>query len=140
MVERELLRPADLHSLSEIAQAIGGNSGTARLRLICQALQAGSWVLLPPVTEGPALVYSRPESIADQLRTAKIQKTWVEMEVVDDFGKPMPGHSYLCMMPDGKVETGTLDSRGRVRFDGIDPGTCVFSLVELDEETWAKAS
>ena len=32
------------------------------------------------------------------------------------------------------------DSRGRVRFDGIDPGTCVFSLVDLDEETWAKAS
>jgi hypothetical protein len=44
------------------------------------------------------------------------------------------------MLPDGRIETGTLDSRGRVRFDGIDPGNCVFTLTDLDQETWAKAA
>jgi len=141
LVERELLRPSDLSSLMELAQAMAGANRRAQLRAISRGLHSGAWALLPPVSEGPALVpRPRVESVAEQLRVAKVQKTWVEMEVVDDFGRPVPGQSYLCMMPDGKLETGTLDSRGRVRFDGIDPGTCVFSLVDLDEETWAKAS
>jgi hypothetical protein len=141
LVERELLRPSDLASLMELAQAMAGANRRAQLRAIWHGLQSGVWALLPPVSTGPVLAMRAPEeSVAEQLRVAKVQKTWVEMEVVDDFGQPVTGQSYLCMMPDGKLETGTLDGRGRVRFDGIDPGTCVFSLVDLDEETWAKAS
>lgn len=141
LVERELMRPSDLSSLMELAQAMAGANRRAQLRAICHGLQSGAWALLAPAAQGPALSLGSPmESVAEQLRAAKVRKTWVEMEVVDDLGRPVPGQSYLCMMPDGKMETGTLDSRGRVRFDGIDPGTCVFSLVDLDQETWAKAS
>lgn len=140
LLEREFLRPRDLPTLQRLSLAITGIAATTQLRAIREAFHAGRWALLTPISETSLTPIQAPEPVAEQLKSAKAVKTWIEMEVVDDFGRPQPNQPFLCMLPDGRIETGTLDDRGRVRFDGIDPGTCVFTLTNLDQETWAKAA
>ena len=79
------------------------------------------------------------EPVAEQLRTAKLVKTWVEFEVVDDHGKPRANEPYRCMLPDGTIREGQTDSRGKVRFDGIDPGNCAFTLTRISPKRWKPA-
>lgn len=131
LLDRELRRPSDLTTLQRLLQAAGN---------LRHAFLSGRWVLLPPLAQTPNSPIPKPEPVTEQLKLARPVKTWIEMEVVDDLGRPQPNQPYLCMLPDGRIETGTLDNRGRVRFDGIDPGNCVFTLTGLDQETWAKAA
>ncbi len=63
-------------------------------------------------------------------------RSWIEIELVDDAGKPVPGEKYRIELPDGTVREGTLDSQGQARVDGIDPGNCQITFPELDEATW----
>lgn len=139
LIEREFLRPKDLSTLTDLWHAIAGARGAspARLRIIREAFLSGAWLLLPPAAPAPALPVSfDAEPASEQIRTAREVKTWIEMELVDDAGRPMSGREYLCMLPNGAIERGTLDARGRVRFENIDPGTCAFSILDLDQETW----
>jgi len=64
------------------------------------------------------------------------EKTWVEFVVVDMEGNPVGDHPYRVTLPDGSVNEGVLDKSGKVRFNGIDPGTCQFSLTDLDRDAW----
>ncbi len=139
LLERALLRP---HNPTELALLWAALAGTGNLRhsVITGAFRSGAWVLLPVSSGGAVVPAARTEPVADQIREAKIVKTWIEMEVVDDLGRPMAGQEYLCMLPNGAIERGALDAKGRVRFDGIEPGNCAFSLPALDEESWSKTA
>ena len=64
------------------------------------------------------------------------KKHWIEIALVDDNGDPVPGAAYKIRLPNGKVMTGSLDSRGLARVDGIDPGTCKVTFPDLDRRTW----
>ncbi|HUT35061.1 MAG TPA: type VI secretion system tip protein TssI/VgrG, partial [Planctomycetota bacterium] len=61
---------------------------------------------------------------------------WIEIELVDEDGKPVPGEVYRVTLPDGSVAEGTLDKNGRAKLNGIDEGTCVVTFPELDTEAW----
>ena len=143
LIERELLHPSDLVGLTNLWRVIGqtgvGGPGAIRTKVLREAFRSGTWLLLPSVSQASALESAPVESVAEQLRVAKVVKTWVEMEVVDAQGKPLSGQAFVCMMPNGIIEQGNLDKRGRVRFEEIDPGECVFSLTGLDRETWERA-
>ncbi len=68
------------------------------------------------------------------------QKSFIEIELVDDAGNPVPGEPYEITLPDGKrVATGTLDHKGFARVDGIDPGTCKIGFPRLDKDAWKPA-
>src|SRR5262245_49832825 len=62
----------------------------------------------------------------------KKQLTWVEIELVDTAGKPVPGVRYRLELPDGQFQEGTLDQNGRARADDIDPGTCWITFPDHD--------
>jgi hypothetical protein len=64
------------------------------------------------------------------------KKHWIEIALVDENGDPVPGQAYKICLPNGKVLTGTLDSRGLARVDGIDPGTCKVHFPDLERDTW----
>lgn len=49
-------------------------------------------------------------------------KTWIEIELLDMDGNPVPGEPYSITLPDGTVREGSLDARGRAYFGGLDPG------------------
>jgi type VI secretion system secreted protein VgrG len=67
------------------------------------------------------------------------EKSWVEIELVDEAGNPVPGERYEIKLPDGRVARGTLDGNGFARVAGIDPGNCEITFPELDKDAWEKA-
>ncbi len=68
------------------------------------------------------------------------KKSWIEIKLVDEQGDPVPGEPYSVTLPDGEsVAAGTLDDKGFVRIDGIDPGTCQITFPQRDTEAWKKA-
>jgi type VI secretion system secreted protein VgrG len=63
-------------------------------------------------------------------------RTWIEIEMVDDTGQPVAGERYRVTLPDGSVREGTLDQNGFAHIGGIEPGTCEITFPELDEDMW----
>jgi hypothetical protein len=58
---------------------------------------------------------------------------WVEFELLDE-GEPAAGLRYELRLP-GRVVTGELNGRGRVRVEGIaEEGTCTIVFPQLDAE------
>lgn len=68
----------------------------------------------------------------------KEEKSWIEIELLDEDDHPVPGEKYEITLPDGSVAQGTLDEKGFARVEGIDPGTCQITFPELDQEAWTK--
>ena len=67
----------------------------------------------------------------------KKKKSWIEIELVDHNGKPVPGEPYRITLPDGATAAeGTVDDKGRARVDGIDPGTCKVTFPKRDKQCW----
>lgn len=64
-------------------------------------------------------------------------KTWVEIELLDALGKPVPNEPYVVTVPEGTKKTGNLDGQGRARISGIDPGMCQISFPEIDGREWS---
>ena len=65
------------------------------------------------------------------------KKHWIEIELLDEDGNPVPGEPYRITLPDGTTAaSGTLDHKGCARVDHIDPGTCQVTFPNLDKEAW----
>ncbi len=64
------------------------------------------------------------------------EEHWLEIELVDDEGNPVPGELYVVELPDGSTVSGRLDGNGFARLEGIDPGTAKVSFPELDKELY----
>lgn len=64
------------------------------------------------------------------------KKHWIEIEMVDQEGKPAAGEDYRLTLPDGSIVEGSLDEKGRDRVNGIDPGTCKVTFPNLDKDSW----
>ncbi len=67
------------------------------------------------------------------------EKSWVEIELVDENGEPVPGERYRVETPDGKVAEGTLDEKGFARINRVKPGNCKVTFPKLDKDAWEKA-
>jgi hypothetical protein len=63
---------------------------------------------------------------------------WIEIELVDEEGQPVPGEAYRVELADSSVMEGSLDLRGKARFDGIKQGNCKVTFPNLDKEAWEK--
>lgn len=67
------------------------------------------------------------------------KKSWIEIKLVGEDKKPIPGEPYSITLPDGSVASGTLDDKGFARIEGIDPGTCQITFPNRDTDAWKKA-
>jgi type VI secretion system secreted protein VgrG len=67
------------------------------------------------------------------------KKTWIEIQLKDEMGKPVPGEAYRILLADGSAAEGSLDEQGFARVDGIDPGTAKITFPNLDQDTWEPA-
>jgi hypothetical protein len=63
---------------------------------------------------------------------------WIEINLRDMEGQPVPGKKYRIKLPDGVVEEGTLDEFGHAERYGIMEGTCQVSFPEFDAEAWER--
>ena len=80
-----------------------------------------------------------PDDNEKPFKQDESKKSWIEIELVDEDDKPIPGEKYKITMPDGSAKTGTLDENGFARVEGIDPGTCNVTFPNLDKDAWEKA-
>jgi len=64
------------------------------------------------------------------------KKTWVEIQLVDLEGAPVPNERYRVTLPDGSVKEGQLNEDGWMRESNIDPGTCVVAFPDIHREEW----
>ena len=60
--------------------------------------------------------------------------SWIEIAVVDAYGRPITNRPYRLRLPDGSVRTGVLNDQGLIRFDDVDPGECTLELGEVEAE------
>lgn len=67
------------------------------------------------------------------------ETSWIEIEMLDEADRPVPGVKYEIELPDGSVASGVLDGDGLARIDGIEPGNCRVTFPELDKDAWEPA-
>lgn len=64
---------------------------------------------------------------------------WIEVELVGEDKKPIPGERFRVTLPDGSVAEGTLSDKGTVRLEGFEPGSCKITFPDLDQDAWEDA-
>lgn len=114
--------------------------------IMSPAANPSEWKAGRTLKPGDAAVYDTGAgSVAGKLafeHPEKDQKdkklSWIEIELVNEEYKPVPSEKYLIELPDGTRRGGMLDSEGRARVDGIEPGTCKVSFPDRDAKDWKK--
>ncbi|HEV2147591.1 MAG TPA: hypothetical protein VGR37_09340, partial [Longimicrobiaceae bacterium] len=61
---------------------------------------------------------------------------WIEVRLVGEDDRPIPGVRWVIVLPDGSRRQGRLDGDGVARVEGIPSGTCRVSFPELDRDAW----
>ena len=64
------------------------------------------------------------------------QLTWIQIELVDAAGRPVPNEPYKVELPDGGIRQGNLDPAGRAYIGDIKPGQCRVSFPDIDANEW----
>ena|SRR5437867_65437 len=82
---------------------------------------------------------SKPHKPPESEDEKEKKKSWIEIELVDEDDKPVPGEKYKITLPDETVAQGTLDEKGFARVDGIEPVTCKITFPDLDKDAWKRA-
>lgn len=95
----------------------------------CEAARAAR-EQAPPAAgpTGPSVVTMSPNKPA-----------WIAVSLVDEAGAPMPGAKFRVTFPDGGALDGLLDKNGKVRIEGIDPGSCQVTFPDRDAKEWEPA-
>lgn len=110
------------------------------LRQLAWQIVSGHAVLVSriEVVHRPAAAAEAAEPAAEAVvkEPARAERSWIEIEMVDELGVPVAGDTYEIELPDGSIRRGSLDSRGRARIIEIDPGTCKIQFPDLDAGTW----
>ena len=74
--------------------------------------------------ESPAAAEQAPET------------TWIELELLDAKGNPVPNERYKITMPDGSIKYGRLDNDAKARIEKLQPGSCQVTFPDRDQEVW----
>jgi type VI secretion system secreted protein VgrG len=80
----------------------------------------------------------KPHKPPESEEEKKTKTAWIEIEMVDEADKPVPGAAYQITLPDGSVDSGTLDQKGWARVEGFEPGSCKVTFPDLDKSAWEK--
>jgi len=144
---------ADSHArqtLIDVCETVGVPAGRALgedlKRRVVEAFRQGDLVVLntrrgdvfrrvekADETSAPPPTQDEPPS-----RPAKTL-TWIEIELMNDKGEPVPNERYRIERPDGSPEEGCLDGQERARIDGIEAGTCNVTFPDIDANEWRAA-
>jgi hypothetical protein len=97
-----------------------------------------------PAQAAPATAQTQTTPLQDEQAqpqtTPATQVHFIEIELVDDAGVPVPNAAYLIELPDGTQRTGRTDGAGKARITGIDPGTAKVSFPDFDKNAYVPDS
>ena len=148
-----ILRPAAM----EMYETVGGHWGIQQTRWtnsdlkrrirpkLQEAFWRGQFIALPIAHSDVA--YVEPEVIplpvfakAQPHQKPKKEKTWIEIALLNEEGIAIPKAEYRLELADGSTRKGTLDDKGRIREEDIDPGTCTVCFPNLEADAKAVGS
>ena len=110
---------------------VPGQSEMAKIKARQAAEGRGRYGVTPPNTTP----FTRAAQAA--AAAANPNATFIEIELLDEDGQPVPGEQYEVTLPDGQtVASGTLDENGAARIEGIDPGQASVTFPNLDKDAW----
>lgn len=139
----QLLRIADRRAVASLLRVDGRTQALTPLsRALASALRRGEVVLWRRdlrahfVGDGEGTEGEGEETPTGTPAT----KTWIEIELLDMDGNPMPGEPYAITLPDGTVREGTLDGQGRAYFGNLDPGNAEIRWPARDGDATAPAA
>ena len=89
--------------------------------------------------EDEALEVEQGEFTPVEYETEEKITSWVEIELVDEAGQPVPYELYELTYPDGKKRRGQLDLRGQAHIGLPEPITIDVSFPHLDADAWERA-
>ncbi|MCB9897645.1 MAG: type VI secretion system tip protein VgrG [Planctomycetes bacterium] len=67
------------------------------------------------------------------------KKSFLSFELRDAADNPVAHEPYKVTLPDGTFVEGRTDADGKVRLEGLDPGSCDISFPLIDKSEWQKA-
>lgn len=114
-----------------------GDEDAARRRL-ARLIESGVLVVLRrPYEPLPQSESDDPDGPhVDPNRPRPEQKTWIEVQLLTAEGQPVANRRVRIELPDGSSVERTTDREGLCRADGIDPGTCKVTLLDVDKAAW----
>lgn len=71
----------------------------------------------------------------DQAARGCEETTWVDIELVDAKGDPIPFQKFRLTLPDGKVIEDELDEDGLGGVEGVRPGEGKLEFPNLDKDS-----
>jgi phage protein D len=80
----------------------------------------------------------KPAKSPPAAQTQPSNTTWLELELLDSAGQPVPYERYKVVTADGKEIEGVLDAEGRARLTGIPLGSNNVSFPDYEPE-WHRA-
>lgn len=108
---------------------------------------------VPKRVEGKVEVPPRPKLQPEPEPTQKLQPEpklapvpvvapshYFEAYLIDDHHRPIVGEPYRVELADGSVQEGETDELGRVRLDGVEPGSATLGFPRLDGSSWEPGS
>ncbi len=60
-------------------------------------------------------------------------KDWIDVELLNSRGEPVPDANYILKLPDGTEQRGQLDGAGKARVEDVPPGTFKIIFPDLEE-------
>ena len=63
-------------------------------------------------------------------------RSWIEVRLVDQDGRPIPGERFELRLPDQSLHGGRLDRQGSVRFEAIVAGQASIAFPGIEAEEW----
>ncbi|MEO7095360.1 MAG: hypothetical protein ABI175_19040 [Polyangiales bacterium] len=88
-------------------------------------------------TASPTVVESLMK--VEPLGPSEDDRTWIEIELVDQDKEPIANERYLIETSDGRKIEGTTNASGKAREEGIKPGDCKVSFPDLEASSWKAA-
>lgn len=159
------LEPLDRHSAAfwvrfVLQDRLDGDTVRAALRedffvratnddAVIEAFRRGHWALYElardrkPVkvqSSGSGASVLGPSEVQPSTSTATEPTHWLELELLDDEGAPVPNVAYRVEAGDGRVHTGVLDGKGKARVTSIaSTAPCRVTFPDLDAREWKAA-
>jgi hypothetical protein len=65
------------------------------------------------------------------------KKSWIEVRFLDASGEPISPGRYRIELPNKSIQEGTISSAGIIHLEGIDPGSCRISFLDLEDAEWS---